>query len=322
MNQIKEQFRRATITYALYGALFGLTFPIAATLFEILYQKLPFTFASILQTHKTQPLHWIVDTAPLVLGLIASIAGSRQDKLTQVNQELEDRVADRTRDIETSLAVGRELSTILDQRRLVAETVNLVQKAFNYYHVHVYLLDESSENLVMAGGTGEAGLMMLADNHKIPVEKGLVGRALATNEVVLISDVKLAPDWLPNALLPETKAEISVPIGLGDELMGVLDVQHNVRGGLNESDARLLEAVAHQVASALRNARLFEEARHQAEREARINAIGQEIQKATDIETVLQTAVRELSQTLDVPRVTVVLDQHSRRQNKTNNLTD
>ncbi len=231
---------------------------------------------------------------------------------------LEQRVADRTRDLEASIAVSRQLSTILNPRDLLTEVVNQVQKAFNYYHVHIYLLDESGQNLVMAGGTGEAGLTMLASGHKISYGKGLVGRAATTNDVVLAPDVHLEKEWLPNLLLPETKAEIAVPIGLADRVLGVLDVQHNVANGLGNDDARLLHSVANQVAIALRNAQLFEETRRQAEREAQINAIGQEIQKATDIETVLQTAVRELSQALDVPRVTVMLDRQSLRKNQNN----
>ncbi len=220
---------------------------------------------------------------------------------------LEQRVADRTRDLEASIAVSSRLSTILNPRELVTEVVSQIQKAFNYYHVHIYLLDESGQNLIMAGGTGEAGETMLARGHKIPYGKGLVGRAATANDVVLASDVALEQGWLPNPLLPETKAEIAVPIRLADRVLGVLDVQQNSVGGLTEDDARLLQSVANQVAVALRNARLFEQTQEMADREATLNLIGQRIQTATDVESVLQIAARELGRALAAQRANVQL---------------
>ncbi|MEZ4644078.1 MAG: GAF domain-containing protein [Chloroflexota bacterium] len=82
-----------------------------------------------------------------------------------------------------------------------------IQSAFDYYHVHIYLVDEANEQLLMVGGTGEAGQTMLTQGHKIEVGKGLVGRAAATNTPVFVPDVTQDRQWLPNPLLPDTKAE-------------------------------------------------------------------------------------------------------------------
>ncbi len=179
--------------------------------------------------------------------------------------------------------------------------------------MHIYTLDEACEYLVMAGGTGKAGLTMLAQGHKIPFGKGLVGRAAKNNQPVLVSDVSQDPNWLPNPLLPETRAETAVPISLENEVLGVLDVQHNVVNGLTEEDVSLLQSVANQVAVALRNAHLYEDVRQKALQESRLNEIGHEIQQAVNIEKVLETAVRELGKTLKTPKVAVVLDQQTLR---------
>ncbi|KAA3659801.1 MAG: HAMP domain-containing protein [Chloroflexi bacterium] len=250
------------------------------------------------------------DTAIAVSGTdeLSSLGTSFNQMTAQIRDlvvGLEQRVADRTRALETSNEVGRSLSKILDIDELTSEVVKQIRDAFNYYHAHIYLFDNDKQNLVLAGGTGRAGKEMLARGHQIPKEKGLVGRAAATNTPIFIENVIRAADWLPNPLLPETKTEVAVPIAIGDEVLGVLDVQHNHLDSLNEDDISLLQSIAVQVAFALQNARIYSIAQTQAKREAVINDINRRIQMATDINTVLQVAAREVGKALGAKQVDV-----------------
>lgn len=237
----------------------------------------------------------------------ANLARSNR-QLEALNLELEARVLRRTRALELSNAVSRRLSTILDRDRLVAEVVDQLQKAFDYYHVHVYLLDETGKRLVMAGGSGEAGQHLLRRGHELPLGQGLVGRAAVTRLPVLAPDVRSEPAWLPNALLPDTRAEVAVPVMLGEELLGVLDVQHNVQDGLGPEDVETLTSVANQTAVGLQNARLYAAAQRQVESELLLNAITQRIQSTTTVEEALQVAVRELGRALPGSRAEVRLE--------------
>ena len=144
---------------------------------------------------------------------------------------------------------------------------------------------------------------MLAQGHKIPKGRGLVGRAAETNVPVLVTDVSLAEDWLPNPLLPNTKCETAVPISSGKHVFGVLDVQQNVVNGLSEIDVELLQSIAAQVAISLQNLHTFENTRAKAELESLVNTIGQKIQKTATVEDTLQTAIREIGMALGATRV-------------------
>lgn len=218
---------------------------------------------------------------------------------------LERRVAERTRALNTSAEVSRRLSSVLDPKQLVVEVAEQLREAFNYYHAHIYLLDEAGQSLVMAGGTGEAGRAMLARGHKIAAGRGLVGRAAVTGQAVLVPDTAQDPGWLPNPLLPDTKAEVAVPILAGGQVVGVLDVQQNVAGGLTQADADLLQSIASQVGVALQNARAYEQTRRQASRDALITAIGQRLQGAATVEQVLKISAQELAQALTARRASV-----------------
>jgi two-component system sensor histidine kinase KdpD len=66
--------------------------------------------------------------------------------------------------------------------------------------------------------------------------------------------VNFYPDVVP------TRSELGVPIRVGEEIVGVLDVQSPQPGAFDENDALVMETLAHQVGAAIENARLAEEA--------------------------------------------------------------
>ena len=254
----------------------------------------------------------LTSIATSTLTRAVNIAQAHERQLLASNRELEtlrasleQRVMDRTKALATSSEVSRRLSTIVDPEQLVKEVVEQVKEAFDYYHAHIYLFDDNRENLLMVGGTGEAGRILLANKHHLPAGRGLVGRAAETNQVVLVPETAADPNWLPNPLLPETKSEAAVPIAVGERVVGVLDVQHNIAGGLKQEDADLLQAIANQVAIALQNARSYETTRRRAEQESIVNRLTREIQLATRVEDVLQIIATGLGQSLDVKRAVV-----------------
>ena len=220
------------------------------------------------------PLVELTETATRIAGgemeLQTAVSGPREvvslstafnhmtTQLRDLIGSLEQRVADRTKALSASAEVSRRLSNILDPRELVVEVVEQLKSTLGYYHAHIYLLDEGTQDLIMAGGTGEAGRTMLAQRHRVSKGRGLVGRAAEARDVVLVPDTSKDPNWLPNPLLPETKSEIAVPIIAGESVLGVLDVQNNITDSLGQQDAVLIRSIADQVAIALQNVRQYE----------------------------------------------------------------
>jgi signal transduction histidine kinase/DNA-binding NarL/FixJ family response regulator len=202
------------------------------------------------------------------VGELARSFNSMAQQLQEAFETLEERVRQRTQRLETVAQLSGQLNALLDVDQLLMVLVNQVKERFDYYHVQLYLLDPDSQQLVLQAGYGAAGEAMKAAGHQISLNAAmsLVARAARTREVISVEDVQRNSDWLPNPNLPDTQAEMVVPIVVADHLVGVLDVQSDVVAGLDESDANLLRSLANQVGVALANARLF--AQSQQAREA------------------------------------------------------
>ena len=235
------------------------------------------------------------------ISILAKAFNSMVTQLGELIATLEERIKSRTQAIETAAMIGRRLSTILDIHQLAVETVEQLQSAFHYYHVHIYLYDEHKGFLIMTGGTGEAGQIMLSQNHKIPHGKGIVGLASDSGDIILVPDTGKDPNWLPNPLLPETRSEVAVPILVGDDVLGALDVQQNIVNSLTQQDVELLKLISSQVAVAIKNATQYEGVAKQSEEQRNISQIVEKIQSTTTIADALQVTSRELGRMLKTP---------------------
>lgn len=174
----------------------------------------------------------------------------------QLEKHIQESLIRRTRQIQTSTEVAQEIATTPALDDLFLRVVELVQQRFGYYHAQVYTLEGGY--LVMQEGTGETGRKLKEIHHRIAITspKSMVARVAYTGSPMLVPDVLQEPDWLSNPFLPETKSEITVPIKLQSEVLGVLDVQSNQLGSLTEEDQLLLLGLCGQIAVAINNRRL------------------------------------------------------------------
>ena len=170
--------------------------------------------------------------------------------------------------LRTAADVSTQINAILDPTALLEAVVPLVQERFDLYHLHVYTLDPGSRRLIMRVGSGNAGRIMRERGHAIALDQrpSLVAEAARSKNVVLVNDVRAAPSFMPNPLLPETRSEVAIPMLVGDEVVGVFDVQDDTIARFSESEVDVFSALAGQIAIALRNAQYFEEVQAVAER--------------------------------------------------------
>jgi hypothetical protein len=108
---LPKGWRLRRVRYGAAGTLFGVAFPVVATAVDLLSKGLPWSWQSVAMLHRTQPLLWIIDTAPFILGFFSVLIGRRADALHLAKRTLEERVYARTMALEE--AKGRAESAIV-----------------------------------------------------------------------------------------------------------------------------------------------------------------------------------------------------------------
>ena len=179
----------------------------------------------------------------------------------QLEQQIQGSLELREYQVQTSTEVAQEIAAAPDLSELFERVVTLIKERFNYYHAQIFRYDPALDAIVLVTGYGEVGQHMLADGHRLPMGRGVVGTAAASGQSILATDVTQDADWRPNPHLPDTRGELAVPIKLRDEVLGILDVQSDRAGALSADDRLLLEGLCGQIAVAMESTRLLAELR-------------------------------------------------------------
>lgn len=195
------------------------------------------------------------------IGVLATTFNTMTAQLRDLIGSLEQRVESRTKALTSVAEVGTAASTILETNKLLQMVVDLAKERFEFYHAHIYLMNEAGDALVLTSGAGDVGKQMVDKGFSIPLnrEQSLVARAAREKKGVTVNDVTTAPDFLPNPLLPHTRSELAVPMMIGEQVIGVFDVQSETVGRFTDSDIAVQTTLAAQVASTIQNARSYTE---------------------------------------------------------------
>ncbi len=207
---------------------------------------------------------------------LGGLSASFVDMRTHVRHLLDDlqiRVASRTRDINATHEISRYAATQRDLQTLMDQVVKLIVEEFpNIYHAQIFLLDLDRNFAILRASTGDAGKALLARGHRLASGSiSLVGQAVEQGQTVIARDTAASQVWRPNELLPDTRAELTIPLRVGETVIGVLDVQSKFSNAFTEDEINILQTMSDQIALAIENARLYQESVRRLEEIERTN---------------------------------------------------
>jgi GAF domain-containing protein len=202
-------------------------------------------------------------------------------ELIELQQSLEDRVSQRTAELEKTTKqyerrvsqfeaisqVTRVITAIQDMDTLLPYITQVISEHFNVYHTGIFLLDTKREFAVLRAANSDGGRRMLMRGHKLRVgQTGIVGYVTATGQARIALDVDADVTYFNNPDMPETRSEIALPLRYAGQVIGALDAQSVEPNAFMQDDIEVLITLADQVAATINNAVTLEESRKELEK--------------------------------------------------------
>jgi len=313
--------------YFLYGALFGLAFPVISTLFDLWIQGFSFTLDNALHIQRAQPLHWVIDSAPFFLGIFAAMVGMRQatvvakvQELTVINERLQreyrDRVAAEQRARE-ALEAEKNAHVLVQREQATLQTLTTgLQQLFDDMPLGAAAFGENDE-LLSFNSAFESFVDGYPDYQKVLNQKiATHGNVKATQEIKIGSGGKEkyalawrvdllglneARYWILLSDLTEHKVREAQLI-MASKLATLGELAAGTAHELNQP-LNHINLVAANITSMLRKLPADTE-----DLQAKVTAISHSVGRAAKIIDHMRAFGRESSQTLEAVSIPAALD--------------
>lgn len=231
--------------------------------------------------------------------------------LEQTNSNLQNRSIY----LEASEAIKRTVVSILEPRKLMHATMELIRDRFGFYHVSFFLLNDSGEWAIERAATGEVGRKRLTHPQRLIVGgESIVGWVCAHRRPRIARNLSADMIHHDNRLLPDTRSEVVLPLVVNDEVLGALDLHSTEENAFDDNDVHLLQGMADVVAVALQNARRFSETRRIAQQQQLVARVTDRMQRATTAADILILTLKELGETFDLAQAAICLGREAEFQ--------
>jgi signal transduction histidine kinase/AraC-like DNA-binding protein len=137
------------------------------------------------------------------------------------------------------------------------EIADLIRANYGYDNVQIFLWADDRHELVLDRLDEDP-----SDTIRIPLaEAGLLGYTLLRNRPTFVPDMQHSQRFPPDPYWPATRSRVIVPIRLGDEFLGLLDLHSCQLTRQTYEDLLGLQSLADQLGVSMRNVQLYGEAR-------------------------------------------------------------
>ncbi len=215
----------------------------------------------LLPQHPDWNYYIVVCLAASATGMVAHVGRVRAFKQTEILRIVEKKhrqeLHKRNIQMRTSMVVGRQVTSILELDTLLHRIVELVWEQYRIYYVGVFLPVKNSRRMHVGAEAGRA----VADGP-LQLEAGLTGQVgwvFANGDVLYLPDIRKDARYIEQEKAPGAKSELLLPLKMGDQVLGVLDLQSERPSRFTRDEIPVFQLLADQMAIALENAQLYAE---------------------------------------------------------------
>lgn len=193
-----------------------------------------------------------------------------KNELFKINIELEEQIEKnelitmysnkQTNQIKALASVAKSILLIQNIDNLLFRIATSVSDILSFYHMGIFLLDEAKEYAILTATNSASGQTMIKQNYRLKVgEDGIVGHVAGIARPYVATNTNKDVIFISNPDLIETRSELAVPLKIGLNIFGVLDVQSKETLAFTEEDIEIFAVLADYITIAIQNARRFHE---------------------------------------------------------------
>ncbi len=195
-------------------------------------------------------------------------------------------------------ATGSLISNIpFDLEDLARTMVSVIQEEFGQANCSVVLVQ---------GGSNELRQLAIAGPYASQVSKivmtrdgpGLIPKAIRTGRVINTPDVLKSPDYVP--AWEAARSELTIPLVVGDQVIGVIDIQGTDPDTFSANDERLMTIFAERASLMLEHARLFAQAERRTQNLLSLRKIDSAIAGSSDLSFTIGILLDQVTKQLGV----------------------
>lgn len=207
-----------------------------------------------------RPLRSIVQRADEI-GSLGRALDESYHSLEDAADQHEQRLIQLSRDLRVTQEISRAAAAQRNLNQLMNTVIQQIIENFpSIYHAQIFLLDEAGRYAVLRASTGKVGQELLARGHRLEVGSvSVIGQVSQQGEVVIARDTASSQVHRRNEFLPDTRAELAIPLKSGALVIGALDVQSRQGNSFDADQVEALQTLADQITVAIENARLYEQ---------------------------------------------------------------
>ncbi|MCD4685216.1 MAG: GAF domain-containing protein, partial [Anaerolineae bacterium] len=195
------------------------------------------------------------------IGALNNAFNDMARQLVSIIGELEIKLSEQTHTLDITQAIAHILAGGHDLDTQLEEAVTLIRQRFGQvYHAQVFIIDPTTRRAVLHASTGLVGRTLIRQGHALEIgSPSVIGNVTATGHAVVVLDTSESPIHRPNDELPDTRAEMALPLRMSGHIIGALDLQSTMPHTFSEQDIEVFQGIADQISSAVNRAALSAE---------------------------------------------------------------
>jgi serine phosphatase RsbU (regulator of sigma subunit) len=192
--------------------------------------------------------------------------------------------------------VSNEIIQLLNEEELFPSVVKLIQETFKFYCVVLYTADLNMRKIHFRSSAGkelsQSELLELTHSTGIDFGEGLIGICAEEAKQILSADVSRDDRYRNVPGLEDTKSELCLPLVVGHEVLGVLEILSEKPNRFHENDILVLKILADNVALVIQNAGLFDNMLEQTWASTLMLQVSEAAQRFENVDDLLKAVVR------------------------------